>query len=110
MMTVHVSLDQAMDVLSQLANIVLPGAAFAERAGSYVNRADVLQSFDWAIRPPAGVLSAGQLFWRMLGRQGMYDAPALLAEVAREIPYFAAALPPVPDDGIDLKMNQLAEA
>ena len=95
--------------LSKIANFVLPDAAFAERAGSYVNHADVLQSFDWAIRPPAGVMSAGQLFWRMLGREGLYDAPAVLAEVAREIPYFAKATPPVSDGGIDLKMNQLVE-
>ena len=31
-----------------------PAASFAEREGSYVNFADRLQSFDWAIRPPAG--------------------------------------------------------
>ncbi len=43
------------------ATYQLPGASFAERAGSYVNFNDRLQSFDWAIRPPAGVWVEGPL-------------------------------------------------
>ena len=39
--------------LSQRATYVLPGAAYAERDGSYVNRDDHLQTVRWAIRPPA---------------------------------------------------------
>ena len=56
--------------LSERATYVLPGAAFAERDGSYVNRADRLQSVRWAIRPPAGVRPEGSLFWELLGPQG----------------------------------------
>ena len=41
-----------------------PGAAFAERDGSYVNRADRLQSASWAVRPPVGVRPEGSLFGR----------------------------------------------
>ena len=33
-----------------------------------------------------------------------------LDEVAREIPYFAAATDPIPEHGLDLKVNQLATA
>ena len=47
--------------LSERATYVLPGAAFAEREGSYVNRADRLQSVPWAIRPPLGVRTEGSL-------------------------------------------------
>ena len=46
--------------LSDRATYRLPGAAFAEREGSYVNHADRLQSVAWAIRPPAGVRVEGQ--------------------------------------------------
>ena len=60
----------------------LPGVAFAERAGSYVNAADRLQSFDWAIRPPAGAMSEGQFTWRLLRRPGLYNPQAVLGEVA----------------------------
>jgi NADH-quinone oxidoreductase subunit G len=96
----------AMDV----ASFQLPGVAFAERAGSYVNHGDRLQTFDWAVRPPAGAMSAGQLLWRLLGEQGLFNPPRVLGEVAREIAYFAAASGAVPAVGIDLKVNQMVGA
>jgi len=95
--------------LWQRAAWQLPGGSFAERAGSYVNRADRLQSFDWAIRPPAGVWVEGPLYWRLLGRAGLYNPRAVLSEVAAEIMYFSAACNPIPDVGIDLKINLLAD-
>jgi NADH-quinone oxidoreductase subunit G len=94
--------------LMDLAHFQLPGAAFPEREGSYVNHAGRLQSFKWAIRPPAGVQLEGRLYWRMLGRSGMYNARSVLSELAGEIAYFAAAMEEVPDVGVDLKANQLA--
>jgi NADH-quinone oxidoreductase subunit G len=97
--------------LWQMATYQLPGASFAERSGSYVNFADRLQSFDWAIRPPAGVWVEGNLYWRMLGMDGMYQPRRVLEEVASEIGYFSAAGgAPVPEVGVDLKVNLLAGA
>jgi NADH-quinone oxidoreductase subunit G len=90
------------------ADYQLPGATFAEREGSYVNAMDRLQSFKWAVRPPPGVRTEGQLYWQLLGRNGLYSAKEVLGEIAREITYFSAAAPGVPDVGIDLKVNQLA--
>jgi NADH-quinone oxidoreductase subunit G len=95
--------------LSARATYELPAAAFAERDGSYVNHAGRLQSIPWAIRPPAGVLPEGRLLWRLLGRPGMYQAKAVLHEVAVKIPLFAAAAEGVPPHGLDLMVNQLAE-
>jgi predicted molibdopterin-dependent oxidoreductase YjgC len=92
------------------ATYQLPGASFAERAGSYVNFNDRLQSFDWAIRPPAGVWVEGPLYWRLLGRMGMYSPRTALSEVAADIVYFAVAGNDVPPNGIDLKVNLLAES
>ena len=94
--------------LSERANYELPAAAFPERDGSYVNRADRLQSVRWAIRPPGAVRPEGSLLWELLGMEGLYDARAVLSEVAAEIPYFNAAGGPVPEVGIDLKVNLLA--
>jgi NADH-quinone oxidoreductase subunit G len=91
------------------ATYQLPGASFAEREGSYVNHDDRLQSFRWAIRPPAGVLIDGQLAWRLLEKTGLYNARQILADVSRELAYFNAAASDVPAHGVDLKMNQLAE-
>ncbi len=94
--------------LSQRATYVLPGAAYAERDGSYVNRADRLQSASWAIRPPVGVRTEGSVLWELLGRKGMYNARAVLEEVSREIPYFSAVVGAVPATGVNLRGNLLA--
>ena len=96
--------------LSELAHVVLPGAVFAERDGSYVNRRDRLQSVRWAVRPPGGVRPEGSLFWELLEMPGLYDARAALSEVAAEILYFAAAGGPIPAVGVDLTVNLLASA
>jgi len=94
--------------LTARANYVLPAAAWVEREGSFVNFADRLQSFRWAIRAPAGVKVEGPLWWQLTGRQGLYQARQVLDDVARAIVYFSAACGPVPEQGIDLKINQLA--
>lgn len=94
--------------LADQAHWQLPATAFAERSGSFVNRGDRLQTFQWAVRPPRGALSEGQLYWRLLGRRGLYDARQVLAEVAEEIVCFCAALDPVPATGVNLKVQQLA--
>ena len=94
--------------LMSIADVQLPAASFAEREGSYVNFDDRLQSFRWAIRPPAGVNTEGRLFWRLSGRDGLYDARAVLEEVAHSIGYFAVAQGEIPAAGVDLKVNQLA--
>lgn len=94
--------------LSERATFVLPGSAYAERDGSYVNRAERLQSVRWAIRPPVGVRTEGSLLWELTGRRGLYNSRVVLEELAREILYFTAAMSPVPEVGIDLKSNLLA--
>ncbi len=94
--------------LWERATFGLPGVAFAERSGSYVNCQDRLQSFEWAVRPPSSSMVEGQVFWRLLGRSGLYQPRDVLQDVAHEIGYFAAALGKIPDVGVDLKVNQLA--
>jgi len=101
--------DMFASPLSERATHMLPGAASAERDGSYVNCADRLHSASWAIRPPVGVRTEGSLLWDLLGRKGLYNAHAVLEEVAREISYFSAIVGPVPEIGIDLRSNLLAE-
>jgi NADH-quinone oxidoreductase subunit G len=91
--------------LSERASYLLPGAAYAERDGSYVNRADWLQSSSWAIRPPLGVRTEGSLLWELLGRKGLYDSQAVLEEVAREIRYFSAVIGAARELGVSLRAN-----
>ncbi len=95
--------------LADRATYVLPAAAFPERDGSYVNRRDHLQSVRWAIRPPVGVRPEGSLLWELSGREGLYDARTVLSEVAEEILYFHVARGPIPEAGVNLKVNLLAE-
>ncbi len=87
----------------------LPGAAFAERSGSYVNQADRLQSVQWAIRPPEGVRVEAGVYWQLLGETGLVKVRHVLDEVAREIAFFAAAAEPVGPLGVDLKAGAPAE-
>lgn len=94
--------------LSQRADYVLPGAAFAERDGSYVNRRDHLQSMRAAIRPPSGVRSEGSLLWELLAMPGLYNARTILSEAAAEMGYFEVAGGTIPAAGIQLKLNKLA--
>jgi NADH-quinone oxidoreductase subunit G len=87
------------------ATLQLPAAGFAEREGSFVNFANRLQSFKWAIRPPEGVLPEGHLYWRLLGRSGLYKAVYALSELASEIPYFSAVSDGVGEHGVQLKLQ-----
>ena len=68
---------------------LLPGAAWAEKPGSYVNHAGVLQTTDRAVRPPGDARVEGRIFWELTGRQRLYHAGDVLAELAAEIPFFA---------------------
>jgi NADH-quinone oxidoreductase subunit G len=95
--------------LVERATYVLPAAAFPERDGSYVNRYDHLQSVRWAIRPPSGVRPEGSLLWELLGMPGLYNARSVLSEIAAEVLYFAVAAGPIPDVGVNLKVNLLAK-
>lgn len=88
--------------LADSATFQLPGVSFAERSGSYVNRNDRLQSFSWAIRPPAGAKSEGQVFWPLAGYTGLYSAPTILRELAQLSPYFAPAGGEIGPHGLSL--------
>jgi NADH-quinone oxidoreductase subunit G len=94
--------------VTKVARYILAGAAWVERPGSYVNRHHRLQSVPAAIRPPRNVFPEGKLYWQLAGYEGPYRPDKVLEELAREIPYFRAALPPVPETGIDLRVNLLA--
>jgi NADH-quinone oxidoreductase subunit G len=95
--------------LMERSTYQLPGAAFAEREGSYVNQADRLQSVAWAIRPPAGVRIEAGVYGELLSMLGLVRARRVLDEIAKEIPFFSAAADPVGPLGIDLKARAMAE-
>lgn len=92
------------------AHVRLPGGAFAEREGSYVNFAGRLQRVGWAVRPPAGARVEGSVYWRLLEMGGLYSSRKVLDEVAATIPFFASAAGAVPETGIDLVNAAVANA
>jgi NADH-quinone oxidoreductase subunit G len=94
--------------LTRHATWRLPAAAFAERAGTWVNVAHRAQAFQAAIRPPAGVWPEGRLFWNMLGRHGLYDPVAVRHQIAEASASFAALAGDLPPVGVDVRVNQLA--
>ena len=77
--------------------------AFAEREGCYVNCQDRVQHADWAVRPPAGTFVEGRLYWRLLGKQGLFRLANLRQEIAATIPFFASLPPELPPEGVSLR-------
>lgn len=60
--------------LEKSAEIVIPGASWAERDGSFMNVGGVLQGFERAIPPLEGVKRDGQFFCELAGEAGLYRA------------------------------------
>src|SRR5262249_19302076 len=88
---------------SAIAKYVIPAATYAEKDGTFVNHAGLAQAIHWAVRPPEGVRPDGQVFLDLLERRGLVHAPSLRAELAREIPYFAALAKEPDDQGVSLE-------
>jgi NADH-quinone oxidoreductase subunit G len=91
--------------VSTMAKYVIPAATYAEKDGTFVNHAGLAQAIHWAVRPPDGVRSDGQVFLDLLERRGLVHAPSLRAEIAGEIPYFAPLAKEPGDQGVLLEMS-----
>jgi NADH-quinone oxidoreductase subunit G len=76
--------------VSNFAHYVLPGAAWAEKDGTFVNHAGLAQAIHWGVTPTGECRTDGQVFLDLLERRGLVHAPSLRKEIAAEVPYFAA--------------------
>jgi NADH-quinone oxidoreductase subunit G len=72
------------------AHYFLPAASWAEKDGTFVNYKGLAQALHWAVHPPGECRTDGQVFLDLLERRGLVHARSLRAELAREVPYFAA--------------------
>lgn len=54
------------------AAVVIPGASWAEREGTFVNCEGLVQTFDRAIKPLDGVKFDGQFLYELAGESGLY--------------------------------------
>jgi NADH-quinone oxidoreductase subunit G len=74
---------------SAVAHFVLPGGAFAEREGTFVNHAGLAQAILRSVAPPDEAWPDGRILWQLSGRRGLFHAPTLRQEMAQEIPSLA---------------------
>jgi len=87
----------AQDILSNettaIADIVLPGAAFAEKGGSFTNFEGRIQTFQPAVSPPGLSKPDWQILARLakeMGDRESYDSiETLQAEIRRTVPSYA---------------------
>jgi NADH-quinone oxidoreductase subunit G len=81
--------DLLRSPVSDFASVVLPGASWAEKEGTFVNHAGLAQGIHWAVTPTGENRTDGQVFLDLLGRRGLLHAATLRKELASEIRYFA---------------------
>jgi NADH-quinone oxidoreductase subunit G len=77
--------------LADKAEVLLPAASWAEKDGSWENFAGMIQPFAAAIAPPEGARREGDVYYKLLGRGGFYNAIDVRREMAE--PFAALALP-----------------
>ena len=75
--------------VSELRPIVLPGASWAEKEGTFVNHAGLAQAIRWAVTSTGEGRTDGQVFLDLLERRGLVHAASLRKELAAEIRLFA---------------------
>jgi NADH-quinone oxidoreductase subunit G len=77
--------------LTETADVLLPAAAWAEKDGSWENHAGTIQPFVAAIAAPGGAMREGDVYYRLIGRKGFYNAVAVRAEMGE--PFASIQLP-----------------
>jgi NADH-quinone oxidoreductase subunit G len=77
--------------LTASADAVIPGAAWAEKDGCWENFAGKVQPFRAAVAPPDGVRRDGDVYYKLLGRTGLFNAEDVRKEMGE--PFASVALP-----------------
>ena len=83
--------DILPNALTRNADVLLPAAAWAEKAGCWENFQGTLQAFDAAIAPVEGARREGDVYLKLLDRPGRYAADAVRAEMGE--PFAQVTLP-----------------
>lgn len=81
-----------MTETAKLATVVLPGASFLEKSGTFTNAERRIQKVTAVVDPIAGTKTDGQIIVDMMNRMGYpepdYDADTVLQEIAQIVPFF----------------------
>jgi len=77
---------------SQCADLVLPGACWAEKTGTMINQTGRLQRLNKAVNGPGDTLEPGQIIWDLIRELGeekeTYSAAEVFGVMARELAEF----------------------
>jgi NADH-quinone oxidoreductase subunit G len=73
------------------ADLLLPSASWAEKAGSWENYAGKIQPFDAAVAPPNDSIREGDVYYKLLDKSGFYNADDVRAEMGE--PFASVKLP-----------------
>ena len=60
--------DILPNALTEIADVVLPAAAWAEKDGSWENFQGKIQPFAAAVAPPTGARREGDVYYSLMGR------------------------------------------
>lgn len=86
---VLIVMDILRSPISDQADFVLAGAAFAEREGTVINHAGLAQRYHIAVRPPGEARSDGRILMELAGRKGLFHSASILKEMSVLIPAFS---------------------
>jgi formate dehydrogenase major subunit len=82
-----------MTETAKLATVILPGASFFEKSGTFTNGERRIQRVNQVVEPIKGVKSDGQILVDIMNKMGYaqpdYDPKTLLEEIAKIVPFFA---------------------
>ena len=82
-----------MTETAQLATVILPGASFLEKSGTFTNGERRIQRVNQVVEPVAGTKADGQIIADIMNRMGYpqpdYDPAVVLEEIAAIVPFFA---------------------
>jgi formate dehydrogenase major subunit len=77
---------------AKYAHVVLPGASFLEKSGTFTNGERRIQRVQKVVEPLEGTKSDGQIIVDIMNRMGYaqadYDAEVLLEEISQIVPFF----------------------
>lgn len=107
-----------MTETANYATVVLPGASFLEKSGTYTNGERRIQKVQKVVEPLPGTKADGQIIAEIMQVMGFdqcdYDPATILEEIARIVPFFAGVTWenlgkvgkqwPVAQDGTDTKI------
>jgi formate dehydrogenase major subunit len=112
-----------MTETAQRATVILPGASFLEKEGTFTNGERRIQRVNKVVEPIPGCKPDGQIIIDVMNRMGYnqpdYTAAGMLEEISQIVPFFKGAVWeelgdngkqwPVLEDGTDTQMLHIEE-